>query len=463
VTALATDPPGAHAALTSRAVFALAAPAVANSLLQTLVFVVDRAVLGHFDDTAIAAMQTAGPITWTLFSVFGCFSVGTVAVVGRAVGAQDPDAATRAARASIFIGLLSGTLVAALAWLLVGPMVDAFGDAAGPAVRAVTVAYLRAMLPGLPAMFVGLAALSTLQAAGDTRTPLAIGLATNALNLAANYVLVFGALGFPRLGATGSALGTVCAALLEAALALAALSRADAKVSLRTRRIEPAGAVQARANSDRASARAVLRVASGSLGERLVYHAGYLLFVRFVTLLGADAMAANQALIAIESVSFLTAEGFAVAAGALVAQRLGAGEPHEARRAGWLAATQCAAVLGACAGLFVLCAGPLVRVFVPEPRIVALAVPVLRFAALAQIPMAIAMVLAQSVRAAGSTREAFAVSLLGALLVRISATYVCVVVLRLGLLGVWIGSTVDWIVRAAIYARRWSTGAALPK
>ncbi len=457
---------GDPATLSARAVFTLAAPAVANSLLQTLVFVVDRAVLGHFDATAIAAMQTAGPITWTLFSVFGCFSVGTVAVVGRAVGAKDPAGATRAARASIAIGLLTGTLVAALSWLLLAPMVDAFGDAAGPAVRAVTLAYLRALLPSLPAMFVGLASLSALQAAGDTRTPLAIGLATNGLNLAANYALVFGAFGFPRLGATGSALGTVAASLLEAALALAALSRLDAKVSLRARPAVDAHAKDtpsSREDDTRAAARAVLRVATGSLGERVVYHAGYLLFVRFVTLLGPDAMAANQALIAIESVSFLTAEGFAVAAGALVAQRLGAGEPLQARRAGWLAATQCAAVLAGCAGVFALCAGPLVRVFVTEPRIVVLAVPVLRFAAIAQVPMAIAMVLAQSVRAAGATREAFAVSLLGALLVRITATYVCVIVLRMGLLGVWIGSTVDWLVRAAVYGARWSAGASLQK
>ena len=164
---------------------------------------------------------------------------------------------------------------------------------------------------------------------------------------------------------------------------------------------------------------------------------------------------------ALRGVSFLPAGGFGVAAGALVAQGLGAGKTREARRAGWLAATQCAGVLAACAGAFALCAGPLVRVFVPEPRIVALAVPVLRFAAIAQVPMAFAMVLAQSVRAAGATREAFAVSLLGALLVRITATYVCVIVLRLGLLGVWIGSTVDWVVRAAVYGRRWSTGAPL--
>ncbi|MBL8685765.1 MAG: MATE family efflux transporter [Myxococcales bacterium] len=444
-------------AVSAKAVLLLAAPAVANSLLQTMVFVVDRAVLGHFDDTAIAAMQTAGPLSWTLFSVFGSFAVGTIATVGRAVGANDRAGAVRAARASVLLALAIGLVVGALGWLFAGAMVDAFGDAAGREVRDVSVGYLRVLLPAMPAFFLGFAAISSLQAAGDTRTPLAIGVATNVVNLVANWVLVFGHFGFDPMGAKGSAIGSVIAATLEATLALAALSRAHAKVSLRA----PDDNDREKARVDRRAFSALLGVTYGSFGERVVYHIGYLLFVRFVTGLGAHAMAANQSLVAIESICFLTADGFGVAAGALVAQRLGADAPLEARRAGWLATAQCAFALGACGVVFASFPAALVRLFVEDASIVTLATPVLRFAALAQIPMAIGVVLAQSTRAAGATREAFAVSLASALIVRIAATYVFVRVLGLGLLGVWMGSTVDWVVRAIVYGVRWQQGRAL--
>jgi MATE family multidrug resistance protein len=442
-------------AINAKTVFLLAAPAVVNSLLQTMVFVVDRAVLGHFDATAIAAMQTAGPLTWSFFSVFGAFSVGTLAVVGRAIGAKDHRAATRAARASIVLALALGLFVAAVGTLFARPMVEAFGSAAGPAVRDVSVRYLQAFFPAMPAFFVGLVGISALQAAGDTRTPLAIGVATNVVNMIANWALVFGHLGLPRMGATGSALGSVIAGCLEAALALIALSRIDAKVSLRAKGDGPSLKLDPEAFA------ALLRVAYGSIGERVVYHAGYLAFVRFVTALGPDAMAANQALLAIESVSFLTADGFAVAAGALVAQQLGADDRKQATRAGWLVAAQCSVVLAACGLLFAAFPTQLVRLFVADARVVAIAAPVLRFAALAQVPMAIGVVLAQSVRGAGATREAFAVSLLGALVVRIAATWLFSRVLGLGLLGVWMGSTVDWVVRAVVYSARWKSGAPL--
>jgi putative MATE family efflux protein len=432
-----------------RAVVRLALPAIANSLLQTLVFLVDRLMLGHHSEQALAAMQTAGPLVWTVFSVFGAFAVGTVAVVGRAVGAREPHEATSAARGSIALALALGTVLALVGSVTVGPMVDAFGSGGGPEVRAVAVEYLRVALPGMPAFLLGLTFISILQAAGDTRTPLLIGLATNALNIVGNWFLVFGHGGAPRLGATGSAASTVAAATLECVLGLWALRRATSPVSLR--HVPGVDSWQ--------GVRRVVRIAWSSWGERVIYHAGYLAFVGFVIRLGATAMAANQALISIESISFLTADGCAVAAGALVAQRLGAREPVRAQAVGWIAAGLCAAILGTCGLVFLAIPEPLVRAFRDDPTTVHMGSQALRVAAFAQVPMAVGVVLAQAMRGAGATREALAVSFLGVLLVRIAATYVFVGVLRLGLTGVWLGSTADWYVRAAVYGWRWARGA----
>lgn len=251
----------------------------------------------------------------------------------------------------------------------------------------------------------------------------------------------------------GQRLEAASQGVLEAALALMALSRVGSPISLRAHRDSWAEIL--------ASLKSVLSVAVGSLGERIVYHIGYLLYVAYVTHLGAPSMAANQALIAIESISFLTADGFAVAAGALVAQNMGAKSPRNARRAGFLAAGQCAVFLGACGLIFALFPAALVAMFVQDPTIVAIAVPVLRVGAFAQIPMAVGVVLAQSVRGAGATKEALAISFLGAFAVRIAATHTFVTIAHLGLLGVWLGSTVDWFVRAMVYSYRWYSGKVL--
>src|ERR1700728_2174544 len=79
----------------AREVRRIALPAIGSSLLQTMVFVVDLARLGPHAESSLAAMQVAGPIEWSLWSVFMAFEVGTIARIGRHVGARDAPRARR--------------------------------------------------------------------------------------------------------------------------------------------------------------------------------------------------------------------------------------------------------------------------------------------------------------------------------------------------------------------------------
>ena len=170
------------------------------------------------------------------------------------------------------------------------------------------------------------------------------------MHVGTNRVLILGTPWTRAFGASGAGFSTVLTSFtLEAALAIAVLSRVSGAVSLRRAGPRAAG-------SWRDEAREVRRVSLPSLGERVLYHLGFLGFVLIIARLGDDVMAANQALISVESICFLSADGFGIAAAALVAQKLGARRPAEARQ-GALIATRYAVV---CAhrrsGLFFLVA-----------------------------------------------------------------------------------------------------------
>jgi Na+-driven multidrug efflux pump len=90
---------------------ALAIPAILHSLLQTLVFVVDRIMLGAHGEASLAAMQLGGALEWSVWSVFAAFEVGTIARVGRHVGAKEPALARRAAILSLGLAAGIGSLL----------------------------------------------------------------------------------------------------------------------------------------------------------------------------------------------------------------------------------------------------------------------------------------------------------------------------------------------------------------
>ena len=405
--------------------------------------VVDRIMLGRHGETSLAAMQLGGALEWSIWSVFAAFEVGTIARVGRHVGARDPDAARLAARISLGAALAMGCVLA-LATPLLLDLLPYAAKRVSPAALAEARGYLGVTIAASPLVFVATITVATLQAGGDTRTPLAIGIAANVVHVALNFVLI------PRFGAQGAGISTACTFGMEAALATLALMSTARPVSLRSTRPSPGSTASARGEG-----RVLAAIALPAFFERLLYHVGYVGYVLIIVRLGDAAMAANQSLISVESICFLSADGFGIAAAALVAQKLGAGDPAAAQQVARISARDAMitlTVFGICA---VALRSAILPVFSSDPAVLAIgreAIPVL---ALAQPFMAVGIVLAQALRGSGRTRDALGVSVIGAVLVRLSATWFFAITLGLGLAGVWLGSTLDWFVRSILLGLIW--------
>ena len=188
-----------------------------------------------------------------------------------------------------------------------------------------------------------------------------------------------------------------------------------------------------------------------AFAERVLYHVGYGGYVLIIARLGDAAMAANQSLISVESICFLSADGFGIAAAALVAQKLGAGEPEAAQRVARIGARDAMVALTVFGVSALALRSVILPMFSHDPEVLAIGRAAMPVLTVAQPFMAVGIVLAQSLRGAGRTRDALGVSVVGAVIVRLSATWFFAITLGLGLTGVWMGSTLDWIVRSALY------------
>ncbi len=243
----------------------------------------------------------------------------------------------------MLFALALGVVVALPIRVANGALLRLIFPEAAPEVLADAGAYLHIVLPAFPLAFVEAIAAASLQGAGDTRTPLVVAGAGNLVNVAASWVLIFGRFGAPELGVRGAAIGHAATMSIEGLLLAWALLSRRSPLPLRERPFERA--------RDLAALRRVLTVSGPAFAEKAAYHAAYLAFVAMIGLLGAAAMAANQALVAIEAVCFLSADGIGVAAGAVVAQKLGAGKPGRPRArasSGWRWRRRCSPASGSC-------------------------------------------------------------------------------------------------------------------
>ncbi|HMR09818.1 MAG TPA: MATE family efflux transporter, partial [Polyangiaceae bacterium] len=157
-----------------------------TSLLQTLVFLVDRVLLGRYSQDALASMQVQGPLVWSLFSVLSGAVVGVVPLVARHVGARDQQQARDVVLAGLLLAAGLGVGLGIAVAVFLKPIVQVLGPES-EGVRGLSEQYLSVVVWALPSMFVATTAALCLSAAGNTRTPFLVGVVSNGLNVLVSY------------------------------------------------------------------------------------------------------------------------------------------------------------------------------------------------------------------------------------------------------------------------------------
>jgi multidrug resistance protein, MATE family len=385
-----------------RRVIRLAWPVIAQNLLETAVGVVDTLLVARLGAVAIAGVGTALQVMFFLLAILSAVTIGASIMVAHAVGADDWPGARRLAKQSLVWGLLAALPLALGGALGAHWLIGAFGVA--PDVAAVGAGYLRITMIVMPALLLVFVAGAVLRGAGDTRTPMLIGLLSNIINAVLAWGLIYGHLGMPALGADGSAWAAAAGRITGAAVLIAVLVRGRDGLALR-------GWADWRPHF--AAVRRVLTLGVPAAIEQTMTSAAFTALTLIVATLGTRELATQRITFNALSVAFLPGFGFAIAAGTLVGQSLGARRPAEARAAaraaaGWAAGW--AAMMGA---IFLAGAPWIMDAFTDDPEVIALGARSLRALALAQPMWGQLFVWSGALRGAGNTRFPLIVNTLG--------------------------------------------------
>ncbi len=352
-----------------REILRLAVPAFLALVAEPLFLLSDAAIVGHLGTPELAGLGVAAVVLQTVIGLCVFLAYGTTASVARHLGAGDLRAALAQGIDGVWLAVVIGT-VATIGGVLATPaLVGAFDT--GREVTGHAETYLAIAFLGTTPLLVMLATTGVLRGLQDTRTPLVVAVAGNALNIALNVLLVYG-LG---LGIAGSAIGSVIAQVLSAGWLVVVVVRA-------------AREHDAPLTPDRAGILAAAHAAVALVVRTLALRACLLVGTYAVTRVGTQgsdvSLATHQVAITLWTFLAFGLDAIAIAAQALTGRALGSGDVDGTReltrrmiRWGWGS--------GIVAGVLLAAASPFVgALFTSDPEVRSLLVPVLLVAALGQ-------------------------------------------------------------------------------
>ncbi|WP_405916620.1 MATE family efflux transporter [Streptomyces sp. NBC_00728] len=322
-----------------REIVALAVPAFGALVAEPLFVMADSAIVGHLGTAQLAGLGVASALLMTAVGVFVFLAYATTAAVARRVGAGDLRAAIRQGMDGIWLAVLIGAAVIAVALPTAPDLMELFGASDTAAPYAIT--YLRISAFGIPAMLVVLASTGILRGLQDTKTPLYVAVGGFVANAVLNAALVYGA----GLGIAGSAWGTVLAQCGMAAVYLYVVIRGARKhgASLRP---------------DVTGIRACAQAGTPLLIRTLSLRAILLIATAVAARLGDADMAAHQIILSLWSLLAFALDAIAIAGQAIIGRYLGADDAQGAREA-CRRMVQWGLVTGVVLCLLVLAARPL--------------------------------------------------------------------------------------------------------
>ncbi|MDE0830227.1 MAG: MATE family efflux transporter, partial [Vicinamibacterales bacterium] len=371
----------------------LATPVVVAELGWIAMGVVDIAMVGRLGPEAIGAVGV-GSVVFFAIAVFGIgVLLGLDTLVAQAYGAQRLEECHRWLFHGVGLSVLIAVPLTGVTAIVLA-VLDRWG--LDPAVEQLVGPYFSKIVWSILPLLLYTAFRRYLQAMGLVAPVMMALVSANLINVAANWILVFGHLGAPRLGVDGAAWATCVSRVYLALFLLLAIVRHD--------RLQRTGLWQAPRRLDMARLRRL-----GALGVpaavQVTLEVG--VFAAATALAGrldASTLAAHQIVLSVAGVTFMVPLGVGAAGAVRVGHAVGRGDSAGARDAGWAAL-----VLGtgfmACAGLvFVLVPHPILRLFTADARVLAIAVPLVFVAALFQLFDGLQGVATGVLRGLGDTR-----------------------------------------------------------
>ena len=416
-------------------IMALAWPTIVEQVMQTAVQYIDTAMVGSLGTQATAAVGATSTFGWMVFSTISALSVGFLSFIAQACGANDREAAKKAVSQAVLITLVGGILVTFVTTSLSGivpKLMQVDPDIQELASTYFFIIYLP-MLPRTASTIFG----TLLRAAGDTKTPMKVGILVNIINIVGNLLLIyptreitFGSFAFTMPGAGLGVVGAAVASALAFTWGGIHITYALWKHPM----VSPRGC---NLRPDMTILKPCIKIAIPNMFQRFGTSLGFVAFASMINSIGEVATAAHTIANTVESAFYIPGYGMQTAASTLAGNAYGARDNERLKKLAAMFIPVEIILMIVSGGALFIAAPSLMKIFSSNPEVIELGATVLRMVAVSEPFYGFSIIIEGMMLGLGKTKEPFVYNVLGMWCVRIIGTFICTQLLGMGLVSAW--------------------------
>ncbi|EMI13845.1 MATE family efflux transporter [Bacillus sp. FSL R5-0820] len=423
--------------------FALTWPIFIEISLYMLMGSADTLMLSQYSDNSVAAVGVSNQLLNLLIVMFSFITTGTTIVIAQLLGAGRKQEATQVAYVSLGTNFLISFVISLLMFVLAVPILHMMGLSSELMPDATVFLQIVGLLSFIQALIMTYSAI--LKSYGFTRDTMYVTIGMNLLNVAGNYLVIFGPFGFPVLGVMGVALSTSFARLIGlTAMILIVRHRIGLRFSFKRMFY-----------IQRTHLKKLLKIGIPSAGEQLSYNGSQMIITLFITFMGTQALAAK--VYTQNLMMFIMLFGAAISQGTqiLIGRLIGAKEFDAAYRRCMKSLYWAIAISLLSSTALSLSSTHLLTFFTSNSEIIQIASLLLILTIILEPGRSFNMVIINSLRAAGDAKFPVYMAMISMWGIGLPIAYLLGIQLEMGLIGVWISFIVDEWVRGIFMYRRW--------
>lgn len=428
----------------------IALPSIIEMVLMSLVSSVDTMMVGELGPAAIAAVGLTGQPRMLMLTFFFAINIGVTSIVSRRKGENRREEANHTLRNALILISFLSIFIMIFALIFSRPLMM-LARAEEDTIENAEL-YFRILMLGLPLNAITMCINAAQRGVGNARTTLYINMTSNIVNVVFNFLLITGRFGFPRLEVAGAAISTIFGFFCGFIFCLLSIfpkkkAREFLHLSFRDNW-----------HLKKSVIRPVFKVGSSAMLEQVFIRIGFLTYAGIVADLGTNTFAAHQIVMQFTSISFTFGDGIAVAGTSMVGQMLGKKRSDLSFLYGRVGQR-----IAFCVSFFLFFVIFLLRfqltgLFTNELEVLNLAANALVVVAVFQPFQTSSVVMSGCLRGAGDTRYVAFIMIICVCLLRPLLSLLYIHVFHLGLVGAWLASLTDMIIRMTCVYIRFSSG-----